>query len=67
MWTPWSNLRRCPRCGSFDVHSHRGGSKLKRTLLRLMLARRFSCMNCNGLYYGYVFSVRKPGQRETRR
>ena len=67
MWNQLSSLRQCPRCGSFDIHRHRGGSSLKRFLLRMVLARRFSCMNCNGLYYGFVFSKRKPGESIYRR
>ena len=58
----WLRIRQCPRCGSFDVHRHRGGSKLKRFLLRLVLLRRYSCMYCNSLYYGYLFSYRKDGR-----
>jgi hypothetical protein len=62
MWKPWSIIRQCPRCGSFDVHRHRGGSSLKRLVLGAVLARLYSCMYCNGLYYGYVFSRRKDGK-----
>ena len=62
MWKPWSSIRQCPQCDSFDIHRHRGGSKVKRFLLRLVLVRRYSCMYCNTLYYGYVFSQRKDGR-----
>lgn len=58
-WNPWTIVRQCPRCGSFDVHRHRGGSKFKRFILALFFVRRFSCMYCNSLYYGYRFSKRK--------
>jgi transposase-like protein len=65
MWKPWSRIRKCPHCGSFDVHRHRG-EQLKRRLLGLVLVRRFACMNCNSLYYGYLFGRRKSGQRAAR-
>jgi hypothetical protein len=28
--------------------------------------RDFACMNCNSLYYGYLFGIRKPGQTRAR-
>jgi len=62
MWKPWSGVRECPRCGSFEVYRHRSRLTFKRLLLHLVLVRRFSCRNCNGLYYGYLFSERKAGQ-----
>lgn len=60
MWKPRSLIRQCPRCGSFDIHRHRGKS-LKRSLLRLVFVRQFACLNCNSLYYGFLFSKRKEG------
>jgi transposase-like protein len=66
MWKPWSSVRQCPRCGSFEIHRHRGRTTLKRVALLLVLTRRYSCMNCNSLYYGYVLSrkderFKRPG------
>jgi hypothetical protein len=56
----WSTVRRCPRCGSFNIHSHRGGSQFKRFIIKLVLMRKYSCLYCNSLYYGYLFSKRLP-------
>lgn len=55
---PWLPVRQCPRCGSFDVHRHRSRF-FKRLMLALILACRYSCLNCNSLYCGYLFSKRK--------
>jgi transposase-like protein len=63
MSKPWSSVRQCPRCGSYDIHRHRGGRKLRRFLLRLVLVRRYSCMYCNSLYYGYLFSKRDTSRK----
>jgi hypothetical protein len=62
MWMPWSRFRQCPRCGSFEVYRHRGRGLFKRLILQMVLVRRYSCRNCNSLYYGYLFSRRKAGQ-----
>src|ERR1019366_9792524 len=59
MWMPWSSVRQCPQCGSFDVHRHRGGGPFKRFILQLVFLRVYSCMDCNGRYHGYSFSRRK--------
>jgi transposase-like protein len=60
-------VRQCPRCGSFNVHRHRGGSQLKRLAIRLVLMRRYSCMYCNSLYYGFLFTKRLPEQERASR
>jgi hypothetical protein len=60
-------VRQCPRCGSFNVHRHRGGSQIKRTATRLVLMRKYSCMYCNSLYYGFLFSKRLPEQERASR
>ena len=64
MWKPWSRIRQCTYCESFDVYRHRGGGTLKRLFLRLILVRRYACVYCNSLYYGYWFSKRKAGLPE---
>ena len=67
MWKPWSHVRQCPRCGSFEVYRHRSRFTIKRLFLQLVFVRRFSCRNCNGLYYGYLLSKRKAGQAKPSR
>ena len=37
---------------------------MKRCLLRLVLVRIYTCMDCNSRYYGYLFSRREEGERE---
>ena len=59
VWKPWSLVRECPRCGSFEIHRHRGGGRFKRLALQFVLVRRYSCMNCNSIYYGYLFCKRR--------
>jgi len=59
MWQPWSRVRQCPRCDSFEVYRHREYGLFKRIFLGLVLVRRYSCRNCNSLYYGYLFSRRQ--------
>jgi len=63
----WTPVRQCPRCGSFNIHRHRGGSQIKRLAVRLFLMRKYSCMYCNSLYYGCVFSKRLPEQERASR
>jgi transposase-like protein len=64
MWKPWSRVRLCPRCGSFEVYRHRGRGLFTRLVLGLVLVRRYSCRNCNSLYFGYLLSRRKAGDTE---
>jgi hypothetical protein len=40
---------------------------MKRLVLRLALMRKYSCMYCNSLYYGFLFSKRLPEQERASR
>ena len=63
-----SHFRQCPGCGSFNIHRHRGGSRLKRFAIRLALSlRQYSCLYCNSLYYGFLFSKRLPERENSGR
>lgn len=60
----WSRKRRCPFCGSSEVHRSRRYDKFEKLVLPMLLQRPFRCLNCQERHYDFVFS-RKIGIETT--
>ncbi len=63
---PYRSERQCPHCGSYDVkRSRRGG--LLQIPLRLLLLRRYRCMECWNSFFAYAWAARvevRDGERK---
>jgi hypothetical protein len=57
---PWTMTRRCPFCGSTNVHRSQRYDSFERVWLTLLLQRPFRCLKCEERHYNFIFSKRAP-------
>ena len=54
----FSFKRRCPDCGSRDIHRSKRRGITEKLILPLVITRPFRCGECDSRYFGLFFAVR---------